>query len=69
MKYIILNNSDGEIYLDVITAEELQIEDKYIIEALTHAHRIRSDRYTILGKCGLTREEAEELAHASKVIH
>ena len=32
------------------TAEELGIEDKYIVEALLHAHSIRPERYTILGK-------------------
>lgn len=48
------------------TARELGIEDKYIIEALTIAHKIR-DRYTIL-RDGLTVEKATELAKATGVI-
>ncbi|WRQ72966.1 MAG: NAD(P)-dependent glycerol-1-phosphate dehydrogenase [Methanosarcinales archaeon Met12] len=48
-------------------SKELGIEDKYIIEALVHAHEIRPERYTILGD-GLSREDAEELAKTTKVI-
>ena len=48
-------------------AEELGIEDRYIIEALVHAHEIRPARYTILGT-GLTREMAEKLARTTGVI-
>lgn len=48
-------------------AKELGIEDKYIIEALVRAHEIRPERYTILGD-GLSRERAEELAKATKVV-
>lgn len=50
------------------TAQELEIEPKYIIEALTKAHKIRSDRYTILGNDGLTEDEAIHLAKATRVI-
>jgi glycerol-1-phosphate dehydrogenase [NAD(P)+] len=50
------------------TAAELGIEEEYIIEALTMAHTIRKERYTILGDRGLTRESAETLAHNTKVI-
>lgn len=50
------------------TAYELNIDPEYIIEALTIAHTIRKDRYTILGDRGLTREAAEELASATGVI-
>lgn len=50
------------------TAEELGIEPEYIIEALTMAHSIRKERYTILGDRGLTREAAEKLAIKTEVI-
>jgi glycerol-1-phosphate dehydrogenase [NAD(P)+] len=49
------------------TAEELGIEDKYIIEALLNAHSIRPERYTILGN-GLTPSAAEKVARITKVI-
>jgi len=49
-------------------AYELGIEPKYIIEALTIAHKIRPDRYTILGSAGLTAEAAERLAKETEVI-
>ncbi|RXA19425.1 NAD(P)-dependent glycerol-1-phosphate dehydrogenase [Methanosarcina sp. MSH10X1] len=51
-----------------VTAEELGIEDKYIIEALLHAHSIRPERYTILGS-GLTLSAAEKVAKITKVIN
>ena len=50
------------------TAYELNLEPKYIIEALTIAHTIRKERYTILGDRGLTKDAAEELATATGVI-
>ncbi len=50
------------------TARELGIPDKYIIEALLIAPRIRPERYTILGEKGLTREAAIELAKITGVI-
>ncbi|ABU82351.1 NAD(P)-dependent glycerol-1-phosphate dehydrogenase [Ignicoccus hospitalis] len=50
------------------TAEELGVEDEKIIEALTIAHKIRPERYTILGSDGLTREAAERLARTTGVI-
>ncbi|WP_340820694.1 NAD(P)-dependent glycerol-1-phosphate dehydrogenase [Methanolobus sp. WCC4] len=49
------------------TAEELGIEDKYILEALLVAHEIRPERYTVLG-AGLTPEAAEKVARLTKVI-
>lgn len=49
------------------SAEELGIEDKYIVEALLEAHTIRPERYTILGN-GLTRSAAEKVAKVTKVI-
>ncbi len=51
------------------TAKDLGIKDEYIIDALTLAHRINPDRYTILGESGLTREAAERLALATGVIN
>lgn len=50
------------------TANELDIEPEDIIEALTIAHTIRKDRYTILGDRGLTREAALKLASTTGVI-
>ena len=51
-----------------ITAKELGIPDIKIIEALTKAHKIRPERYTILGDRGLTWEAAEKLAKVTGVI-
>ncbi len=48
-------------------ASELGIEEEYIIKALIHAHKIRPERYTILGT-GLTPEAAEKVARITKVI-
>jgi len=50
------------------TAAELGMDPEYIIEALTMAHTIRRERYTILGDRGLTREAAERLAKITEVI-
>ncbi|WP_297508808.1 NAD(P)-dependent glycerol-1-phosphate dehydrogenase [Thermococcus sp.] len=50
------------------TAYELGIEPEVVVEALTIAHTIRSERYTILGKDGLTREAAERAAKITGVI-
>ena len=50
------------------TADELGIDPEYIIEALTIAHTIRKERYTILGDRGLTKESAEEIATVTGVI-
>lgn len=49
------------------TAKDLGIEDRYILEALLVAHKIRPERYTILGT-GLTPEAAEKVARLTKVI-
>jgi len=51
-----------------ITAKELGIEDKYIVEALIKAHTIRPERYTILGDMDLPREAAVNIARTTKVI-
>lgn len=50
------------------TSKELGIPDEYIIEALTRAHTIRRERYTILGDRGLTKEAAMALAENTGVI-
>jgi glycerol-1-phosphate dehydrogenase [NAD(P)+] len=50
------------------TAKELGIKPEYIIKALTKAHKIRSDRYTILGENGLTEQEAILLARTTGII-
>lgn len=49
------------------TARELGIPPKYIVRALTIAHRIRPERYTVLGD-GLGKKEAERLAKITGVI-
>lgn len=48
-------------------AAELEIDPEHIIEALTQAHEIRPERYTILRE-GLSRSKAEELAEETDVI-
>jgi glycerol-1-phosphate dehydrogenase [NAD(P)+] len=48
-------------------ASELGIGEEHIIKALLHAHKIRPERYTILGT-GLTPEAAEKVARITKVI-
>ncbi|MEM1982732.1 MAG: NAD(P)-dependent glycerol-1-phosphate dehydrogenase [Sulfolobales archaeon] len=50
------------------TAKELGIPEVKVIEALTIAHKIRPERYTILGESGLTWEAAERLAMITGVI-
>lgn len=50
------------------TAKELGVKDIDVINALTIAHKIRTDRYTILGESGLTYEAAEKLAKETEII-
>ncbi|MEM1619840.1 MAG: NAD(P)-dependent glycerol-1-phosphate dehydrogenase [Fervidicoccaceae archaeon] len=50
------------------TAKELGMPEEKIVEALTIAHTIRPDRYTILGTEGLTWDAAEKLAMETGVI-
>lgn len=50
------------------TARGLNISEDDLIEALTHAHEIKKERYTILGDEGLTRDAAENLARKTRVI-
>jgi glycerol-1-phosphate dehydrogenase [NAD(P)+] len=51
-----------------VNADELGIEPEYIIKALTMAHTIRKEDYTILGDRGLTEEAAENLHVKTGVI-
>lgn len=50
------------------TAKQLGVRDEQIIEALTKAHTIRPDRFTILGDKGIARQAAEDLARITGVI-
>jgi glycerol-1-phosphate dehydrogenase [NAD(P)+] len=51
-----------------VTAREINVSEKKVVEALTIAHTIRPERYTILGDKGLTKKAAEELARSTMVI-
>ncbi len=69
-----LQGEDWQIIRDALhtigcptSARELGISPKYIVKALTIAHRIRPERYTVLGD-GLNRLAAERLAHVTEVI-
>jgi glycerol-1-phosphate dehydrogenase [NAD(P)+] len=50
------------------TAKELGVDPEYIVRALTMAHSIRPERYTILGESGLTKEAALRVATITGVI-
>lgn len=50
------------------SAKELGVSREKIVEALRIAHRIRPERYTILGRDGLSPEAAEALAVRTGVI-
>jgi glycerol-1-phosphate dehydrogenase [NAD(P)+] len=70
-----LHGGDWEFIRDTLeaikaptTARELGIKPEYIIEALSKAHTIRPERYTILGDRGLTTRAAEKLALHTGVI-
>ncbi|BFH73390.1 NAD(P)-dependent glycerol-1-phosphate dehydrogenase [Sulfurisphaera javensis] len=49
-------------------AKQLGIPDEIVIKALTIAHTIRPERYTILGDRGITWEAAEKIAKETGVI-
>lgn len=49
-------------------SKELGVPNEIIIKALTIAHTIRPERYTILGDRGLTRGSAEKVAKETGVI-
>jgi glycerol-1-phosphate dehydrogenase [NAD(P)+] len=70
-----LHGANWQLIKDVLhtigaptTANELGISSQHIIEALTKAHSIRPERYTILGESGLTKEAAERVASITGVI-
>jgi len=50
------------------TSKELGIDSEYIVDALTKAHSVRPERYTILGESGLTKEAAHRVASTTGVI-
>jgi len=50
------------------TAEGLGVSPEHIVKALTLAHTIRPERYTILGERGLSWETATKLAKSTGVI-
>lgn len=49
-------------------ARELGVEDRLIVKALMNAHKVRSDRYTILGEGGLSESAATQVARVTEVI-
>ncbi|MDR2866378.1 MAG: NAD(P)-dependent glycerol-1-phosphate dehydrogenase [Methanomassiliicoccaceae archaeon] len=51
-----------------VNAEQLGLRADDIIDALTEAHKIRTERFTILGDRGLTKEKAEAVARTTMVI-
>jgi len=51
-----------------VNAEQLGLGPEAIVDALVEAHRIRKDRFTILGDHGLSRETAETVAKTTMVI-
>ncbi|KZX10448.1 NAD(P)-dependent glycerol-1-phosphate dehydrogenase [Methanobrevibacter filiformis] len=70
-----LQGGDWEFIRDALkkikaptTSKELKIKPEYIIKALTMAHTIRKERYTILGDRGLSKSAAENLAIKTEVI-
>ena len=50
------------------TARDLGVSADEVIQALVEAHKVRAERYTILGDNGLTREAAEKLATVTGVL-
>ena len=50
------------------TARELGVTNEEVVDALVMAHKIRPDRYTILGDNGLTRDAADRLATVTGVV-
>jgi len=70
-----LHGANWELIKDVLhrigaptTAKELGTDPEYIVEALTKAHSIRPERYTILGESGLTKEAAQRVSSVTGVI-
>lgn len=46
-----------------VKAKDIGVSREQLVEALTIAHRIRPERYTILGEHGISREAAERIIH------
>ena len=70
-----LHGGDWEMIRDALeeigaptTAKGLGLSAEDIIYAMSHAHEIRSDRFTILGDSGVSPEVAEKVARATGVI-
>jgi glycerol-1-phosphate dehydrogenase [NAD(P)+] len=70
-----LHGLDWDVYQDSLstigaptTAKELDIEQETIVKALTIAHTIRPERYTLLNKIKLDHESARALAESTGVI-
>jgi len=70
-----LHGANWQLIRDVLhrigaptTSKELGIDPEYIVQALTKAHSIRPERYTILGESGLTTEAAQKVASITGVI-
>jgi len=51
-----------------VDAKGLGLGPEAIIDALAEAHKVRNDRFTILGDRGLSRETAETVARTTMVI-
>ncbi|MBR2394461.1 MAG: NAD(P)-dependent glycerol-1-phosphate dehydrogenase [Candidatus Methanomethylophilaceae archaeon] len=70
-----LHGGDWEMIRDALsnigaptTAKGLGLTAEEMIDAITHAHEIRPDRFTILGETGVTAEAAQTVAEATGVI-
>ena len=50
------------------TADELRVSSEQLVRALTLAHTLRPERYTILGETGVTKSAAERIAKATGII-
>lgn len=50
------------------TAKELNVSSGQVVKALTMAHSLRPERYTILGETGVTEAAAEKVARATGII-
>jgi len=51
-----------------VNAKQLGLRPDDVIDALVEAHKIRKDRFTILGDRGLSKETAETVARTTMVI-
>jgi len=50
------------------SAKELQVSPEQVIKALTMAHSLRPERYTILGETGVAEAAAEKVARTTGII-